>query len=956
MERLPRFVMLSTTLVMLVINQQVQSEAHADEFNWINNTGSENRWSLKSNWGVASSDQKGITALGSGSYSLSGDYNNDGATVNVGSSSLMDLGTIAQPAKIHDLRYLNEGASVKLNNDLTTMFIHKTRWQDANNDGFVDYNQLTQIKMGNLDLGSNTLTIQRDMFQRDEYVSYISSHITGVAGSAAIIIKGDPNNFRSNIVSFDSSSLLNVNLTIENSFVDIGYKFQNGTIVQNGGVVRNCGNVSNGSLVVNDGVFYNKSSAILMMDSAVVTNSTFYNSGIVVTPVVLNGGKFLSGDFESNSNNGGFVISSFTLKKGLYQISEQSLHTGNITINSNYTSRLVPLGSKIESQFEVTPSRLLNEGSLHAAKLTLNGGWFWNKGSVIADIVANAGVCIFDNPVASSTQNSNLTLNNSATVWIKENTALNEVNLGSSATLLLTAYQGSDSRKVSTLQAVKMQVAPGATVKIIPDSDATQMQAGDKFIVAQTVADQNNIHATASSLLTLSEKAVFGYDLELTQEADSQNVVTSTLSATRKRIAYKNLVAPEHVNLAAAIDGYRRKKAQLAQSGETPDYGKFAPVISKLESIELRSDFANAVAQLNGKHFTTAQFSAAQSSQAFSRYLQNYTNQRRLALLSNQSNLNDSLAVGHKLSNESQDSLLDQANLFISPQARHDFREIGYNSKYNVFGRAISGFSNVDSTTRQIGLTGKSVGAVFGFDIRVHENMFVGISGSYNYSDIKFKRDLGSGRVNSYRVGPYATIFKNNWFFEAELKAGIHENSFTRNISFANMKAKSDYYSHDLTASVGAGYDFKIAGINLTPRASIQYQYYHSNSFTEKNADGANLKVHDYETNSLQTKLGLELWKRHKINSTKLKSITSFVNVAWRREWIAPADIKSKFAAGGDSFNVDNNLYSKDSILMGAGVSFEVSKSMSVDLQYQAELGDRSNQSQSASITLRYRF
>ena len=294
-----------------------------------------------------------------------------------------------------------------------------------------------------------------------------------------------------------------------------------------------------------------------------------------------------------------------------------------------------------------------------------------------------------------------------------------------------------------------------------------------------------------------------------------------------------------------------------------------------------------------------------------------------------------------------------------NPGERAADREVGMDKMVSIYGRATTGYTRVGSSNNRIGLRASRIGALFGFDVRVHENVVVGFAGSYDYSDVNFAQHLGGGNVNTYRFGPYALVYSGDWFFETEATIGLHDNTFTRRVNVGGIQysPRSNYDAIDFTFAVGAGYDFKTAGFNITPRVNVQYQFYHAGAYDEKNGAGANLRVDRYETSSISSRLGVELWKRFEFeDDAMMRSATPFFNVGWRKEWLAPTDLTSQFAGGGDAFNIDNDLYSRNAIYLGIGSTFELNESLNLDLRYQADLGDRDNQSQNASINLRYRF
>ena len=293
-----------------------------------------------------------------------------------------------------------------------------------------------------------------------------------------------------------------------------------------------------------------------------------------------------------------------------------------------------------------------------------------------------------------------------------------------------------------------------------------------------------------------------------------------------------------------------------------------------------------------------------------------------------------------------------------TPGERHDRRTdaMGMDKVYNVFARVTTGFTRVGSSNTHIGLVSRRIGTVIGFDMKVHENIIVGFGASYNHNDVGFSNSFGRADIDSYRFGPYALMYAQQWFFETELSFGINANRFVRNVYSGGERytPKSRFTALDFTANIGGGYDFKIGQMTLTPRADLQYQYYHSDGFKEREDGGIGYTVNAYENSSLTSRIGLELAQR--FEPELVDAITPFLNVGWRRDWISPDDLETRLSLGNVAFKTYNDLWSRDSVYFGCGTTIEINDQLNCDLLYQVDIGDRQNRSQNAYFSLRYKF
>jgi fibronectin-binding autotransporter adhesin len=257
-------------------------------------------------------------------------------------------------------------------------------------------------------------------------------------------------------------------------------------------------------------------------------------------------------------------------------------------------------------------------------------------------------------------------------------------------------------------------------------------------------------------------------------------------------------------------------------------------------------------------------------------------------------------------------------------------------SQIKGFFRPFGVFYNHDSTSGMIGFNAKAVGTQFGFDKSFGPNLILGIGGGYSHSFINFKERNGEGDVDSFRVGPYASYFKNNFFVDTAVSFGYHKNKNERDIRFGtiNRTANSDYDAYDLSVYAGTGYDFHIEDWTATPTASIQYISYRNESFRETGAGAAGLSVNAATSESLRSKLGVKLSTLTELYGTK---IVPELFVGWAHEFLDDENIRARFVEGAAKFTTEVDDEWDDSVYFGAGISALLRKDTSVFVRYEGE-------------------
>ena len=804
------------------------------------------------------------------------------------------------------------------------------------------------------------IAINSGTFNLDQIGSSGYTQTSQVNDSTIEVIGGTLNNFGQIIDTsltqfFGTSNLGSASQTTSSSV------FTRGSLSVEGGQLTNYGLIDDAELaVISQGEVVNQGS---IKNSTITVTGTMTNSGTIEREVpgggdpadyssilTINAGTF------TNQQGAGSIVDT------VINVTEQQAGLVNENVIANST---ITIAGVMQNKAELTDSTLsINGGTvfhqpnadevMSGGEISLNSGYFYKLGPVqgltatVGSGAANPGVFIFSEASGTGPAADTNFIINATNAGVVEMQAQGDIkqfafSAGSKYATKLSKVGG------NILVAEKLQATDASSIN---NAQVTLLRGDgvNEPIADQTVELMNATAGLTASNVTLDSSMFNEFLFEHTFELDDTNTMLN-LVITRKNTYQGMADSTNNKRVARALD-YDRDN-----SGTSPELDE---LMAELDMTADNVQFNIALRNLQPGQFTSSRYLTHRASISANHNLSQYRNLRRRALTDSMSKLT---IKPTELGLASANSPTARAIMQVLPEtpAQRKDREPGMGNLVNVFARATTGYTRVGGTTDRIGLRSSSIGTLFGFDVRVHENMIVGFTGSYDYNDIDFSAGRGFGRINSYRFGPYAMLYADKWFFETEFTIGLHDNRFTRDVTvgIVNYKPRSKYDSVDFTFNIGGGYDFELLGINLTPRANVQYQFYHAGAYNEKGGSGANLNVSRYETSSLSSRIGVDLWKRFDFSEQHdlaVQSMTPFFSVGWRREWLTPDTLTSQFSGGEASFSINNDLYSKNGIYLGLGSSFDFSDQLKLDLKYETDLGDRQNISQNAYINLRYEF
>jgi outer membrane autotransporter protein len=271
-------------------------------------------------------------------------------------------------------------------------------------------------------------------------------------------------------------------------------------------------------------------------------------------------------------------------------------------------------------------------------------------------------------------------------------------------------------------------------------------------------------------------------------------------------------------------------------------------------------------------------------------------------------------------------------------------------SNRSFFFEGANSSGSVDGSGLTNGYDFDRTGFTAGVDTRLSENFVVGLLGGYAQTDA----DLSSGgsmEAESYNAAVYATYYKGGFYLDGLLGAGL--NSYDTSRASLGGYATGSTDGWQLESMLNTGYDIHRGNWSFGPLASVAFTRVNLDGFAETGSLTP-LIFRDQHQDSLRTNLGAKIAYAARIGSVK---ITPQVRLAWQHEFLdSTQTMESQFAPGGAVSLTSGPNIDSDRLLVSAGLTVEVTPTVSLYGFYDGRLGGSDYKSNTVSAGVNIDF
>jgi outer membrane autotransporter protein len=228
-------------------------------------------------------------------------------------------------------------------------------------------------------------------------------------------------------------------------------------------------------------------------------------------------------------------------------------------------------------------------------------------------------------------------------------------------------------------------------------------------------------------------------------------------------------------------------------------------------------------------------------------------------------------------------------------------------------------------------------GLVLGADWSVGEEWRIGVMGGK--SDTRLDSRELDGDLDSWHLGVYAMRQNGPMSLRLGATYSNHDGSTKRRVAFNGFSDRPEgrYDANTQQAFAEVGYNMGRANVSIEPFASLGYQRYQRDGYTEKGGAAA-LKVHGQAQNNLNSTFGLRLAKINTLDNGM--QLTPRFSAGWKHTYgDIYTDTRQRLVTGGKNFTVSGAPLDRDSLLVDAALDLGLSAKHTLGVGLNGEIG-----------------
>jgi outer membrane autotransporter protein len=242
-------------------------------------------------------------------------------------------------------------------------------------------------------------------------------------------------------------------------------------------------------------------------------------------------------------------------------------------------------------------------------------------------------------------------------------------------------------------------------------------------------------------------------------------------------------------------------------------------------------------------------------------------------------------------------------------------------------------------------------GLVLGADWGIDDEWRIGMMGGKSETRLD-SRDL-DGNLDSWYLGAYALRQNGPMSLRLGATYGNHDGNTKRRVAFKGFSDRPEgrYDANTQQAFAEVGYNLGRANVSIEPFASLGYERYQRDSYTEKGGAAA-LKVQGQTQNNMSSTFGLRLAKLNVLNNGM--QLTPRFSASWKHTYgDVASDSRQRLATGGRNYTVSGAPLDRNNLAVDAGLDLGLSARHTLGVGVNGEMG---TDSRSHGVTGQWRM
>ncbi|MFP6830821.1 MAG: autotransporter domain-containing protein [Pseudomonas sp.] len=227
-------------------------------------------------------------------------------------------------------------------------------------------------------------------------------------------------------------------------------------------------------------------------------------------------------------------------------------------------------------------------------------------------------------------------------------------------------------------------------------------------------------------------------------------------------------------------------------------------------------------------------------------------------------------------------------------------------------------------------------GLVMGADWRLDEQWHIGLVGGKSQTRLDARQYEGD--LDSWHLGAYAVRQDGPFSLRLGATYASHDGDSKRRVAFNgfNDRLKGNYDANTQQAFAELAVNVGRHNATLEPFASVGYQRYQRDSYSEKGGDAA-LKVFGQTRDNLSSTFGLRTAKINRLDNGM--TLTPRFSAGWKHTFgEIESDTRQQLVKGGKRFEVAGAALDRNSLALDAGIDLGLSANHTVGVGLTGEM------------------
>lgn len=258
----------------------------------------------------------------------------------------------------------------------------------------------------------------------------------------------------------------------------------------------------------------------------------------------------------------------------------------------------------------------------------------------------------------------------------------------------------------------------------------------------------------------------------------------------------------------------------------------------------------------------------------------------------------------------------------------------------NLWVQSINSFGDQDTDTNAAGYNWKSFGGAMGVDHQINDQFLAGISFAGYGTHVDGANNSGEADITTLNLSAYSGYINGPTHVQGGITLGLADNSTKQPYPLLGVTAKGDYESTIFGSWLSIGHELNLdikCPVKVEPTFGLHYLHIHDEAYTQTDGGIMNMSINEQNTDSLVTRLGLNLL--YDLKLAQGQELCFGLGAFWCHEMLDD-QVAGSGTMAGNGFAVDGISRGRDAVEVAGKMGWQLKENMLVQCDYAGQFAN----------------